>query len=73
MVTVVQKWVRRLMVIERTDAPWRRCCELGFHAAPGLLAVRWSTVQVLNTQENAALAHAVLALNIDSKTKRLQR
>lgn len=31
---------------------------------------RWSTVQILTTQENAALAHAVLAFNMEIKTKK---
>lgn len=47
-----------------------------FGAAPSVptlvqhRTLRWSMVQVLNTRENAALAHAVLAFSIEIKTKK---
>lgn len=55
------------------------CCEQGLRAGPGMRslaqdrAVRWSTVkfQVLHAQENAALAHGVLTVNTEMKTKGL--
>lgn len=50
------------------------CCEQGLRGRPwrthtwAAQAVRWSVARVLNTQESAMLAHAVLVLNIEIKT-----